>query len=653
VNAILAAETTSVGVASGDASAAWLLIALPALGALVLFLAGHRADRWGHWVGVGTVVAAFLVGLAVLVNTVGLPPEQRTRELSIYDWISVAGLHVDFGLRVDPLSLTFVLLITGVGALIHLYSVGYMSHDPGRRRFFAQLNLFVAAMLILVLGNNFVLLYLGWEGVGLASYLLIGWYQDRPSAATAAKKAFLMNRVGDVGLALAIFIIWTQLGTLQYTEVFARIGEIGGGTLVAITVLLLLGACGKSGQFPLQSWLPDAMEGPTPVSALIHAATMVTAGVYLIARCNPIYNLTETGRLIVALVGVITLMIGAIIGCAYDDIKKVLAYSTVSQIGYMILAVGLGPAGYALGILHLLTHGFFKAGLFLGAGSVMHAMNDTVDMRHYGGLRKLVPITFVTFGLGYLALIGFPFLSGFYSKDAIIEAAFAQPGWQGWVFGGLATLAAGLTAFYMTRLMLMTFFGEQRWRELRTEDGQEYHPHESPTTMTVPMIVLAFGSVFAGFALSQGELLAHWLAPSLGELEELEGGAIPHALVPVLVVGFSALGALIAYLTVGRHPTPVQRPEPVSLPVRAARRDLYANAINEALIARPGTWLTRALVFFDNRGVDGAVNGAAALLGGSSGRLRRLQTGFVRSYALSMLGGSVLVVAALLMVRFT
>jgi NADH-quinone oxidoreductase subunit L len=653
VNAILAAETTSVGVASGDASAAWLLIALPALGALVLFLAGRRADRWGHWVGVGTVVAAFLVGLAVLVNTVGLPPEQRTRELSIYDWISVAGLHVDFGLRVDPLSLTFVLLITGVGALIHLYSVGYMSHDPGRRRFFAQLNLFVAAMLILVLGNNFVLLYLGWEGVGLASYLLIGWYQDRPSAATAAKKAFLMNRVGDVGLALAIFIIWTQLGTLQYTEVFARIGEIGGGTLVAITVLLLLGACGKSGQFPLQSWLPDAMEGPTPVSALIHAATMVTAGVYLIARCNPIYNLTETGRLIVALVGVITLMIGAIIGCAYDDIKKVLAYSTVSQIGYMILAVGLGPAGYALGILHLLTHGFFKAGLFLGAGSVMHAMNDTVDMRHYGGLRKLVPITFVTFGLGYLALIGFPFLSGFYSKDAIIEAAFAQPGWQGWVFGGLATLAAGLTAFYMTRLMLMTFFGEQRWRELRTEDGQEYHPHESPTTMTVPMIVLAFGSVFAGFLLSQGERLAHWLAPSLGELEELEGGAIPHALVPVLVVGFSALGALIAYLTVGRHPTPVQRPEPVSLPVRAARRDLYANAINEALIARPGTWLTRALVFFDNRGVDGAVNGAAALLGGSSGRLRRLQTGFVRSYALSMLGGSVLVVAALLMVRFT
>ena len=320
----------------------------------------------------------------------GSTPEQRTRELSLFDWITVGGLHVDFGLRLDPLSLTFVLLITGVGSLIHLYSVGYMSHDPGRRRFFAQLNLFVAAMLLLVLGNNFVMLYLGWEGVGLASYLLIGFYQDRPSAATAAKKAFLMNRVGDVGLAIAIFLIWTQPGHRCSTpRSSSGSASSTAGTLLAITVLLLLGACGKSGQFPLQAWLPDAMEGPTPVSALIHAATMVTAGVYLIARTHPIYDLTETGRLVVALIGVITLLIGAIIGCAYDDIKKVLAYSTVSQIGYMFLAVGLGPAGYALGILHLLTHGFFKAGLFLGAGSVMHAMNDDVDMRRYGGLRPL------------------------------------------------------------------------------------------------------------------------------------------------------------------------------------------------------------------------------------------------------------------------
>jgi NADH-quinone oxidoreductase subunit L len=393
------------------------------------------------------------------------------------------------------------------------------------------------------------------------------------------------------------------------------------------------------------------MEGPTPVSALIHAATMVTAGVYLIARAHPIYDLSTTGRLVVAIIGTVTLLIGAIIGCAYDDIKKVLAYSTVSQIGYMFLAVGLGPAGYALGIFHLLTHGFFKAGLFLGAGSVMHAMNDDVDMRRFGGLARYMPVTFATFGLGYLALIGFPFLSGYFSKDAIIEAAFAQEGWQGWVFGGAATLAAGLTAFYMTRLVLMTFFGERRWKKLQSADGHDYHPHESPATMTVPMIVLAVGSVGAG-ALLSAIGLTEWLAPSLGELTELEGGVLPHAVIPWLVVALSALGVLIAWLTVGRHRVPVERPAHVSLPVRAARRDLYANAINEALIARPGTWLTRALVYFDNRGVDGLVNGMAAGLGGSSGRMRRLQTGFVRSYALSMLGGSVLVIGALLAVVF-
>jgi len=645
-------ELPEIGAATGVASLAWLLFVLPALGALVLFVTGRRADRWGHWLGVLTVVASFVIGLLIFLETTGLPEAERSRELSLFQWIGVAGLHVDFGLRLDPLSLTFVLLITGVGSLIHIYSTGYMGHDPGRRRFFAQLNLFVAAMLVLVLGNNFVMLYLGWEGVGLASYLLIGFYQDRPSAATAAKKAFIMNRVGDVGLAIAIFLLWTNLGTVQYSEVFERAGELSPGVLVAIAVMLLLGACGKSGQFPLQSWLPDAMEGPTPVSALIHAATMVTAGVYLIARANPIYNLTETGRLVVTLIGVITLLIGAIIGCAYDDIKKVLAYSTVSQIGYMILAVGLGPAGYALGILHLLTHGFFKAGLFLGAGSVMHAMNDNVDMRHYGGLFKHMKITSITFLLGYLALIGFPFLSGYFSKDAIIEAAFAAPGWQGWVFGGAATLAAGLTAFYMTRLVLMTFFGEERWKDLKSADGKDYHPHESPASMTAPMILLAVGSVFAGFLLSNGELLAHWLSPSLGELQEGAHGALPHEVVPWLVVGFSALGVLIAYLVVGRRPTPVERPVKVSWPVRAARKDLYANALNEALFERPGLALTAGFVATDDRGVDGVVNGAGSLLTGSSSVLRRAQTGFVRSYALSMLGGSLLVVAALLAVRF-
>ena len=642
-----------VTAAVGSAQYAWLLVALPAFGALVLLIGGRRTNAWGQLLGCATVLASFVYGAVLFSEWLSLGAEERTRELSLGTWFAVNSLQVDFGLRLDPLSLTFVLLITGVGGLIHIYSIGYMSHDPGRRRFFGYLNLFVAAMLVLVLADNFVTLYLGWEGVGLASYLLIGWYQNRPSAATAAKKAFLMNRVGDVGLALAIFLIWRSLGTVQFSEVFGRVGEISGPTLLAITLLLLLGACGKSGQFPLQSWLPDAMEGPTPVSALIHAATMVTAGVYLIARCSPLYDLSATGRLAVALIGVITLLIGSIIGCAYDDIKKVLAYSTVSQIGYMILAVGLGPAGYALGIAHLLTHGFFKAGLFLGAGSVMHAMHDEIDMRRMGGLARHLPITFVIFTTGYLALVGFPFLSGYYTKDAIIEAAFAAGGWQGWTFGGLAMLAAGLTAFYMTRLLLMTFFGAERWRDLRTDDGRSYHPHESPPVMWLPMVPLAIGSLAAGYFLISGERLAHWLEPSVGELvHDYSAAPFPVELVPLFTVVISAVGALVAWLVVGRQPVPVQRPQRVSLPVAAARADLYANAINETLIARPGTWLTRALVFVDNKGVDGVVNGTAALLGGTSGRLRRLQTGFVRSYALGMLGGSVVVIALLLAVSF-
>src|SRR5215203_1561834 len=517
----MSAEVLSAEVlpATGLLASSWLLIALPLVGAAVLLLGGRRTDRWGHLLGTATVVAAFVVGLLCTFQLAGLEEGERSVGVDLFTFISSGDLDVRAGLLFDPLSAAFVLLITGVGSLIHVYSIGYMAHDPGRRRFFAYLNLFVAAMLLLVLGNSFVALYVGWEGVGLASYLLIAFWYTRPAAATAAKKAFIMNRVGDVGLALAIFLMFAQLGTVSYAGVFSEIGTLAGGTITAIGLLLLLGACGKSGQFPLQALLPDAMEGPTPVSALIHAATMVTAGVYLIARAHFIYDASVTGRLVVAIIGTITLLIGAIIGCAYDDIKKVLAYSTVSQIGYMFLAVGLGPAGYALGIFHLLTHGFFKAGLFLGAGSVMHAMNDDVDMRRFGGLARFMPITFATFGLGYLALIGFPFLSGYFSKDAIIEAAFAQEGWQGWVFGGAATLAAGLTAFYMTRLVLMTFFGERRWEKLTSADGHDYHPHESPATMTVPMIVLAIGSIGAGAVLSAIGL-SDWLAPSLGELTE-------------------------------------------------------------------------------------------------------------------------------------
>ncbi len=642
----LASEAPELLEATGSLQeAAWLLVALPVLSAVVLLLGGKRTDKWGHLLGAAVPIVLFVYALLLFFDVRGLDAEERSRDLHLWSWIPVGNLQVDFGLLLDPLSLTFVLLITGVGGLIHIYAVGYMEHDPGRRRFFGYFNLFLAAMLLLVLGNNFVVLYLGWEGVGLASYLLIAWYTDRPSAATAAKKAFIMNRVGDAGLAIAIFLMFSTFGVVTFSGVFGAVGGASDGVATALGLLLLLGACGKSGQIPLQAWLPDAMEGPTPVSALIHAATMVTAGVYLIARANPIFDAAPTAQLAVVIVGAATLLYGAIIGAAKDDIKRVLAYSTVSQIGYMFLAVGLGPGVYALGILHLLTHGFFKAGLFLGAGSVMHGMNDQVDMRRFGGLWKIMPVTFWTFAAGYVALIGLPPLSGFFSKDPIIEAAFDRPGWTGWVFGGVALFAAGLTAYYMTRLMLMTFFGKRRWTD-------DVHPHESPPVMTVPMLLLAVGSVGAGFFLVTGDRLVHWLEPVLGAEPEGVVHKISPLGVSILTVAFAVGGVAAAWFVFGRSPVPTTEPARVSPITVAARRNLYADAFNEAVFMRPGQWLDRFLVWFDNRGVDGAVNGVAAGLGGGSGRLRRLQTGFVRSYALSMLGGSVLVVASLLAVRF-
>ncbi|MGS0688843.1 NADH-quinone oxidoreductase subunit L [Nakamurella sp. GG22] len=630
-----------------------LLIALPLAGAIVLLLGGRRLDRVGHLIGCATVIAAFVLGLVIFANVLGDAATDRMHDVSVFTWIQSGSLNIDFGLLIDPLSLTFVLLITGVGSLIHIYSIGYMAHDADRRKFFAYLNLFVAAMLLLVLGNSFVTLYAGWEGVGLASYLLIGFWSDRPAAATAAKKAFIMNRVGDVGLALAIFLIFKETGTVSFSGVFSQIEEVAAqspGTVTVIGLLLLLGACGKSGQVPLQAWLPDAMEGPTPVSALIHAATMVTAGVYLIARSAPIFDLTSDGGLVVAIVGTVTLLVGCIGGCAKDDIKKVLAYSTVSQIGYMFLAVGLGAGVYALGILHLLTHGFFKAGLFLGAGSVMHGMNDEVNMRHYGGLARKMPITFVTMACGYLAIIGFPYFSGFFSKDPIIEAAFAAEGAEGWILGSAALLGAGITAFYMTRLMIMTFFGEPRWKELRSADGREYHPHESSPVMTVPMIILAIGSVGAGWFLATGDRLMNWLAPSVGPYEHPEPPVAP-IVITLATLAVVALGVFVAYWIIGRRPVPVAAPMPVSPVVALARADVGGNAINEALFARPGIWLTGASVFADAKGIDGAVNGTAAALGGLSGRWRHWQNGFVRSYALSMFAGTLAVVLMLLVVR--
>jgi NADH-quinone oxidoreductase subunit L len=429
----------------------WLVVALPAAGAAILLVGGRRTDAWGHWLGCLTALASFGVGLTLLSDLLSRHGDARTIVQNLFTWIPVGSLQVDFGLQIDQLSICFVLLITGVGSLIHIYSVAYMAEDPDRRRFFAYLNLFLAAMLLLVVADNFVGLYAGWEGVGLASYLLIGFWYYKPTAATAAKKAFVMNRVGDAGLALAIFVIFANFGTLGYSGVFGQAAGASHSALTWIGLLLLTGACAKSAQVPLQAWLGDAMEGPTPVSALIHAATMVTAGVYLIVRCNPLYSLSPDARLGVIIVGAVTLMFGAIIGCAKDDIKRALAASTMSQIGYMVLAAGLGPAGYAFAILHLLTHGFFKAGLFLGSGAVIHAMHEEQDMRHYGGLRSALPVTFATFGLGYLAIIGVPPFAGFFSKDAIIEAALGAGGVGGWILGGAALLGAGITAFYIGR----------------------------------------------------------------------------------------------------------------------------------------------------------------------------------------------------------
>jgi NADH-quinone oxidoreductase subunit L len=584
----------------------------------------------------------FLVGLLLFIALLGRDAEDRSVSSHLYTWLPVGGLKVDVGFLLDPPSMCFVLLVTFVGTLIHIYSVGYMEHDPDRRRFFGYLNLFVAAMLLLVLANSYLVLYVGWEGVGLASYLLIGFWSFNPTYAAAAKKAFVVNRVGDFGLSIAIMIMFVQFGGVSFDQVFGAADGASEGVLTAIGLMLLLGACGKSAQFPLQSWLGDAMAGPTPVSALIHAATMVTAGVYLVVRSAPVFNGAPDAQLVVVIVGVVTLLFGAVIGCAKDDIKKALAASTMSLIGYMMLAAGLGPVGYVFAIFHLLTHGFFKAGMFLGAGSVMHGMNDQVDMRRFGGMATVMKITWVTFGAGWLAIIGVPPFSGFWSKDKIIESAFEGSGWQPWVFGTAALLGAGITAFYMTRLFFMTFHGDRRWTD-------DVHPHESPRVMTVPLMVLAVGSAFLGLLLGPTGAIQDWLEPVVGAPAD-ESSVLPVAVLLTLSLVLVAAGILLAYLRYLREAVPVVAPAGSAL-TRAARQDLYQDVFNEAVFMRPGQYLTRSLVYVDNRGIDGAVNGLAALIGGTSGRLRRLQTGFVRSYALSMFAGAALVVGAMLLVR--
>ncbi|MEL4359449.1 MULTISPECIES: NADH-quinone oxidoreductase subunit L [unclassified Luteococcus] len=613
---------------------AWTMIAVPGLVAAFLLLAGRATDKWGHLLATLACLYSFSIGACLFGEMLMADEGKRAVTNHLWTLFEAGQWKVDVSLLVDQLSILFVLLITGVGSLIHIYSIGYMAHDERRRRFFAYLNLFIAAMLTLVLGDNYLITFFGWEGVGLASYLLISFWQHKTSAALAGKKAFVMNRVGDLGLTMAIFTMLAQLGSSSFVDVNRGAEHLSGFWATAIGLFLLVAACGKSAQVPLQAWLLDAMEGPTPVSALIHAATMVTAGVYLVVRSHHVYEQTATAQLAVAIVGTVTLLFGAWIGTSKDDIKKVLAGSTMSQIGYMMLAAGLGPIGAAFAIFHLVTHGFFKANMFLGAGSVMHGMEDDVDMRHFGALRKAMPITFLTFAMGYLAIIGFPFTAGYFSKDHIIEAAFEKSP----VFGGLALLGALVTAFYMTRLMMMTFFGEKRWLK-------GVHPHESPATMTIPLIVLAVLSIVAGAVMNNW--IGEWLAPATGA--EVHHMALTHvSTIGMITMAVVALGVFLGWFFF-RKDIPSFQPATNNPLALAGRNDLYGDAFNEAVFMYPGQKLVGALDLADRSVVDGAVMGTASALGGLSTVVRKLQNGYVRSYALTMVAGAVLVGLALIL----
>jgi NADH-quinone oxidoreductase subunit L len=600
---------------------------------------GRKADKWGHLLATAMSAGSFALGAAHFLAMTNRATDERPLTQTLFSWIKVGDFDVDAALLLDQLSISFVLLITGVGTLIHIYSISYMAHDPNRRRFFAYLNLFVASMLLLVLGNSYLNLYVGWEGVGLASYLLIGFWNQKPAYATASKKAFVMNRVGDMGLSFAIMIAFATMGTVSFEGVKESVERAGTPALTAMGIMLLIAAAGKSAQFPLQAWLGDAMAGPTPVSALIHAATMVTAGVYLIVRSNFVFDAAPTAQLLVVIVGAITLIFGAVIGMAKDDIKKALAASTMSQIGYMILASGLGPAGYAYAIMHLLTHGFFKASMFLGAGSVMHGMNDEVNMRKYGGLRKFMPITFVTFGLGYLAILGVPPFAGFYSKDMIIETALNAGGAKGIILGSLTLIGAAITAFYMTRVMVLTFTGKARW-----DEGA--HPHESPALMWIPMVILSIGSVTSGLLLYRDETFKKWLAPLFhdhGHHEEL----LPPIVVSALALTMVAIGVAIALMKYSFKEVAAEAPSNVSWATRFVRNDLGQDTLNETLFMKPGQVITRGLVAMDETVIDGAVRGVGSMAVESGSTLRRTQTGYVRAYAALIFVGALALLTAI------
>jgi len=642
------------------ADLAYLIPALPLAGFLALVVLGRRAgDPGAGWLATSAIGLAFLATLATFFELLGQDSHHREVTKPLFTWIAAGGFEVKAALLVDQLSITMALFVTGVGTLIHLYSVGYMKGDEHFPRFFVYLNLFAFSMLVLVLSDSFLFTFLGWEGVGACSYLLISFWFERNTAATAGKKAFVVNRVGDFGFMIAMFLLFSTVGTLTYKEVFEGLEGVSHAAIVAIALLLFVGACGKSAQLPLFVWLPDAMEGPSPVSALIHAATMVTAGVYLMARVSPLLAEAGGALTVIAVVGAVTALVAAVIACAQNDIKRVLAYSTISQLGYMFLAVGSGA--YIAAVFHMVTHAFFKALLFLGAGSVMHGMNDELDMKRMGALRRWMPITGATFIVGWLAIAGVPPFSGFWSKDDVLLAAYDKSP----VLWAVALFTALLTAYYMGRQVFLVFFGDERWRreeqegvhgnepsrgrpEERSEaeppaEGSHSEPHESPRLMTVPMIVLAALAALGGLLnLPFGKLkfLEHWLEPVFEEAEhKLAPGVEDLRLVLALVAIAAGAGGIALAYAIFMRAKRLNAFEPAVLQRGSGGfDDLYS-----FLVERPGRVIANFTAFvFDARIVDGLVNGAASVVRMGGSQLRKVQTGYVRNYALGVTFGAAL-----------
>jgi NADH-quinone oxidoreductase subunit L len=635
-----------------------LAVFLPLGGFLVNGLLGRkiRNETIIGLIGNLTVGAGFVIACLNFIEMLGLDPSQRSRTLELFQWIGAGGLSTSVGYTVDQLSVLMMLVVTGVGLVIHVYSIGYMHGDPGFARFFAYMNLFIFAMLTLILADNFLLMFLGWEGVGLCSYLLIGfWYQrdfEKGTTGDAAKKAFIVNRVGDFGFLVGMFLIYTTFGTLSFQPVFARASlmVVGAPVMFWITLALFLGATGKSAQIPLFVWLPDAMAGPTPVSALIHAATMVTAGVYMVARCSVLYALAPTTMEIVAVIGTATALLAASIGLVQNDIKKVLAYSTISQLGYMFLAMGVGA--FTAGIFHVMTHAFFKALLFLGSGSVIHAMHDEQNIQKMGGLRGKLPVTYATFLVATISISGIPPFAGFFSKDEILGKAFASGHVFLWVGG---VIGAALTAFYMFRLLGLTFEGERRW-----ESG--VHPHEAPRSMTIPLIILALLSLIGGFvgvpsSLGGGNAIEQWLGPvfeqareKLGTLESSEG--IQEYLLMSGSVVIALLGVFLARQWYGKW-----REVPERLAIRLSGtyklllNKYYVDEVYDAAIVKPIVKGSEYLLWkiVDTRLIDGLVNGVARMIGAIGRTIRYVQTGVAQNYVLVFLAGVVLILGWLLL----